>query len=111
MLQPVWTYSGSNGDTYSGLFRKWGLGTQITTNAPMGDIVVPGKIMAGHAGEAYGLVSDVFFEINNEFGIVFITTVGAVRTARRQRAPFMMWRKQCSTLHTRILKASLRPEQ
>jgi CubicO group peptidase (beta-lactamase class C family) len=73
MLQPVWTYSGSNGDTYSGLFRKWGLGTQITTNAPMGDIVVPGKIMAGHAGEAYGLVSDVFFEINNEFGIVFIT--------------------------------------
>lgn len=73
MIQPVWTYNGSNGDAYYGLFRKWGLGTQITTNAPMGDIVVPGKIMAGHAGEAYGLVSDVYFEIANEFGIVFIT--------------------------------------
>ena len=73
MLQPAWTYSGANGDNYYGLFLKWGLGTQITTNTSMGDIVVPGKIMAGHAGEAYGLVSDAYFEINNEFGIVFIT--------------------------------------
>lgn len=74
MNQPVWTYNGSNGDTYYGLFRKWGLGTQITTNAPMGDIVVPGRTMAGHAGEAYGLISDAYFELTkNEIGIVFIT--------------------------------------
>ena len=74
MNTSVWTYNGSNGDNYYGLFRKWGLGTQITTNAPMGDIVVAGKIMAGHAGEAYGLISDAYCELtNNEFGIVFMT--------------------------------------
>jgi len=74
MNQPVWTYNGSNGDTYYGLFRQWGLGTHITTNAAGGDIVVAGKTMGGHAGEAYGLISDAYFELkNNEFGIVFIT--------------------------------------
>jgi len=38
-------------------------------HAPMGDIVVPGKDYGGHAGEAYGLVSDVFLKstTNSEF--------------------------------------------
>ncbi|HAP34407.1 MAG TPA: hypothetical protein DCQ28_00110, partial [Bacteroidetes bacterium] len=74
MNTPVWTFNGSNGDNYYGLFRSWGLGTHITTNATNGDIVVSGKIMAGHPGEAYGLISDAYCEAkNNEFGIVFIT--------------------------------------
>jgi CubicO group peptidase (beta-lactamase class C family) len=74
MNTPVWTFNGSNGDNYYGLFRSWGLGTHITTNAAKGDIVIPGKTMVGHPGEAYGLISDAYCEVNkNEFGIIFIT--------------------------------------
>jgi CubicO group peptidase (beta-lactamase class C family) len=74
MNTPMWTYNGSNGDNYYGLFRSWGLGTHLTTNIANGDIVVAGKTMAGHPGEAYGLISDAYCETKkNEFGIIFIT--------------------------------------
>ncbi|MBK8556696.1 MAG: serine hydrolase [Lewinellaceae bacterium] len=73
MLQPQWTYNGSNGDNYYNLFNQWGLGVQITTNTNLGDIVVPGTLLYGHPGEAYGLISDMYFEVDKQFGIVFIT--------------------------------------
>lgn len=73
MHSPVWTFNGSNGDNYYGLFRSWGLGVQLTTNTQMGDIVYPDVPMIGHAGEAYGLISDLYFDPMRRAGIVFIT--------------------------------------
>lgn len=73
MHTPVWTFNGSNGDNYFNLFNQWGLGIQQTTNAPMGDIVIPGVPMLGHAGEAYGLVSDWYFNKDTGRGIIFMT--------------------------------------
>jgi len=73
MHTPQWTYNGSNGDNYYGLFRQWGLGFQITTNATGGDIVFPMMNMTGHAGEAYGLISDMYFDKVRKMGLVFIT--------------------------------------
>ncbi len=74
MDTPVWTYNGSNGNNYYGLFRCWGLGTHITTNAVNGDVVFSGRSMAGHPGEAYGLISDAYYDLNNGgYGLVFIT--------------------------------------
>jgi CubicO group peptidase (beta-lactamase class C family) len=73
MHTPQWTYNGSNGDNYYGLFRSWGLGVQITTNAPMGDIVYPNVQMFGHAGEAYGLISDLYFDLVKKAGVIFLT--------------------------------------
>jgi CubicO group peptidase (beta-lactamase class C family) len=73
MHSPQWTYNGTNGNNYSNLFNQWGLGLQLTTNTPMGDIVIDGLPMTGHAGEAYGLISDMYFEHDKLFGIVFIT--------------------------------------
>lgn len=72
MHTPVWTYNGSNGDNYFNLFNSWGLGVQITTNTPMGDIVFDGFNMIGHAGEAYGLVSDWYFHKETGRGIIFM---------------------------------------
>ncbi len=72
MSEPQWTYDGSNGDNYYGLFRSWGLGMHITTNAPMGDIVFDGETMMGHPGEAYGLISDFYFGSQNGSGFIFI---------------------------------------
>lgn len=37
------------------------------------DSLIPGKIMTGHTGSAYGLYSAMFFEPKEKFGIVVIT--------------------------------------
>ena len=73
MLAPEWTYDGSNGNNYYNLFNSWGLGIQRTTNAAMGDIVFEGQTMCGHPGEAYGLVSDWYFDPVLRNGIIFLT--------------------------------------
>lgn len=74
MNTPMWTYNGTNGNNYYGLFRCWGLGTQITTNTAGGDIVIAGRTMGGHPGEAYGLISDAYYDLKkNGIGLVFIT--------------------------------------
>lgn len=74
MNTPMWTFNGTNGDNYYGLFRCWGLGTHITTNTAKGDIVINGRTMAGHPGEAYGLISDAYYDVSkNGIGLVFMT--------------------------------------
>ncbi len=75
MHTPVWTYDGTNGDNYFGLFNSWGLGIQLVTNTPNGDIVFPTNQndFMGHPGEAYGLISDFYFDKDNESGVIFLT--------------------------------------
>ncbi len=55
-----WIYDGQNGDTDNSLFLAWGLATHIITAKPEKDAIFPGAIMFGHAGDAYGLISDNF---------------------------------------------------
>lgn len=73
MHAPEWTFNGSNGNNYYNLFNQWGLGFQLTTNTAGGDIVIDGLPMTGHPGEAYGLISDMYFDHDNHFGLVFVT--------------------------------------
>lgn len=73
MHQMQWNYNGTNGNNYYDLFDRWGLGFHLTTNTPGGDIVIPGVQMIGHPGEAYGLISDMYFEKEKQFGLIFIT--------------------------------------
>jgi CubicO group peptidase (beta-lactamase class C family) len=47
-----------------------GYGFAIMTSANL----IPGKIMKGHTGSAYGLYSAMFFEPKEKFGIVVITS-------------------------------------
>ncbi|MBK6626098.1 MAG: beta-lactamase family protein [Flavobacteriales bacterium] len=73
MLGDEWTWDGSNGDNYYGLFRSWGLGVHRITAQPGGDVVFPQTAFFGHAGEAYGLISDLYVDLSSGFGLVFIT--------------------------------------
>ncbi|MCY4215912.1 MAG: serine hydrolase [Flavobacteriaceae bacterium] len=73
MLQIQWSYDGSNGDTWDEFFNAYGLGIHVLTNQPGKDIVFPGFNMVGHPGIAYGLLSDLYFDIESQTGIVFIT--------------------------------------
>ncbi len=73
MHQPSWTFDGSNGDDYHGLFQSWGLGVQLTSKAPSRDAVWPDRPLVGHLGEAYGLLSGFFFDPVSQNGFIFIT--------------------------------------
>jgi CubicO group peptidase (beta-lactamase class C family) len=73
MFANEWTFNGSNGNNNSGLFRSWGLGIHRLTSAPGNDIALQGSAsMLGHAGEAYGLVSDAYFDTVRKVGFIFI---------------------------------------
>ncbi len=73
MCSNQWTFNGSNGDNYSGLFRSWGLGIHRITSTLLNDIVLPGSSsMLGHSGDAYGLISDAYFDKKRNVGFVFI---------------------------------------
>lgn len=73
ILENNWTYNGSNGNNYYNLFNSWGLGVHRITNVNQGDIVFPDISMFGHPGEAYGLLSDLYFNLDNDYGLIFIT--------------------------------------
>lgn len=69
----VWTFNGKNGDNYHNLFHEWGLGPHRITGQDGGDRIFGSLPMIGHAGEAYGLISDMYFNREKGVGVVFIT--------------------------------------
>jgi CubicO group peptidase (beta-lactamase class C family) len=70
---------GDNGDNYYGLFEAWGRGLHRTTNQTGGDIVFPNdQPMWGHPGEAYGLISDWYFDPAARTGVIFLTNGSGV---------------------------------
>ncbi len=70
MLKTVWTYNGGNGNNYYGIFNRYALGNHTTTD------LLPGQVLIGHPGEAYGLISDMYFSKIKNYGIVFICNGG-----------------------------------
>jgi hypothetical protein len=76
MFTPAWTYdaTANNGDT-QGFAAEWGLGVQILSNNPaVGDQLLPGADSphwVGHPGEAYGMVSNMFFDRKTGNGYVY----------------------------------------
>ncbi len=73
MLSDQWTYDQSNGDSYFGLFTSWGLGIHRAGNTGAGSQIIPGEIVYGHPGEAYGLISDLYVHPNSGLVFAFIT--------------------------------------
>lgn len=71
MFTNVWNYNGSNGNNYYGIFNNYALGNHTTTE------LVPGEVLTGHPGEAYGLISDMYFSRVKDYGIIFITNGGS----------------------------------
>jgi len=73
MCSPQWTYKEGNGDTSHNLFHSWGLGIHRLTNQPNADVAIRNLKMLGHPGEAYGLISDMYFSPQKKKGFIFIT--------------------------------------
>ncbi len=68
MANPVWAYTGTNGDNYDGLFTAYASGPQLYR--PWKD----GPALAGHFGEAYGMQGAAFYNIAKKSGWIFLIT-------------------------------------
>jgi CubicO group peptidase (beta-lactamase class C family) len=73
MIDNEWTFNGSNGNNYFGLFQSWGLGVH-RSNTSTSDMIFGGNnLLFGHPGEAYGLVSDAYVSFDLNGGFIFFT--------------------------------------
>lgn len=70
MLKSYWIKSGDNGNGYDGMYAEYALGNSTTES------LIPGEKMTGHSGDAYGLLSNMYFSRDKKFGIVFIANGG-----------------------------------
>ncbi|MGE5621018.1 MAG: serine hydrolase [archaeon] len=70
MHSPKWIYNGSNGAN-DGFWNKYGYAFQIA------EALIASQKMVGVPGEAYGLLSDMYYSPDSLFGIVFITNGGS----------------------------------
>jgi CubicO group peptidase (beta-lactamase class C family) len=70
MSQIVWEFNGGNGNTGDGFYQAFGLGMQIYSNG----LWAKDDIWMGHSGQAYGLVSNAYFNKKKKKGIAFIIT-------------------------------------
>jgi len=77
MKAPHWSYDGSNGDTWDDFWLAYGLGLHLVTNREGKDVIFPDRTMFGHAGIAYGLLSDMYVDAETGSGVIFITNGSA----------------------------------
>lgn len=70
-----WAYNGSNGDALSAFFYKYGYAFHWPQS------LIAGQNLCGVPGEAYGLLSDMYFSPDSSYGIVFITNGGVFNYA------------------------------
>ena len=88
MLDEQWTYDGNNGNTGDDFFHSYGLAIHRTLNQDSSDIIFPDRKMAGHPGDAYGLLSGLYFDKESRTGIIFISNGGKQITNKGVKTAF-----------------------
>ena len=76
ILNPTWEFDGKNGDNFSNLFNKWGLGLHIVRGEKCDDIIFEDKVLYGHIGFAYGLLGSIYFNVEENQSIFQIQGCG-----------------------------------
>jgi CubicO group peptidase (beta-lactamase class C family) len=102
MFKPAWTYSSlhPNGDTYWDLMLCYGMGPHILTNT-LGDRLLADRNvwMAGHLGEAYGLLSGVMMDFGSRDGFIYL--IGGLGADPDENfgdySTFYMWEEEIIT--------------
>ena len=77
LQQPLWTFDGTNGDTGEGFYCSYGLAVTFTASRAQGcrdDPVGDGRVRIGHAGEAYGLRSGLWIDLERGRGVAYFAT-------------------------------------
>lgn len=76
LLEPAWTFDGTNGETDSGFYCAYGLASQslpVRTAGCRDDLFGGGRAVAGHAGDAYGLRSGLWVDPASGTGIAYFS--------------------------------------
>jgi len=99
-----WTYDGSNGDSYNGLMRSWGLSMQRfldITDSQGGDRIVEGGGFAGfgHLGDAYGLFSAFIVDLQANNALIYMLSGQGCdpQTYKGRYSSFTRWEEQILT--------------
>ncbi|WP_260482705.1 serine hydrolase domain-containing protein [Sphingomicrobium flavum] len=74
MARPAWRWDGSNGDTWGGVFCAHGLGLHLLQTDRDGckdDPGLPAGRWVGHSGDAYGLRSGLWIDLQRSKGIAY----------------------------------------
>ena len=77
LVNPNWTFDGSNGDTSNGFYCSYGLAVTFLPTARAGcrdDLFGDARQRLGHGGEAYGLRSGLWLDRVAGTGVAFFAT-------------------------------------
>ncbi len=77
MCKTQWKIGKNNLEGKDKHFQAWGLGFHLAQGKAKTDVVFPKKNMIGHFGEAYGLISDFYFDPETQNGFIFMTNGSA----------------------------------
>ncbi len=88
MMDRQWTYDGKNGNTGDDFFHSYGLAIHRTLNQNSSDIVFPDRKMVGHLGDAYGLLSGMYFDTKSKTSVILITNGGKQITNKGLQTAF-----------------------
>ena len=73
MINPHWTFDGTNGYTFGGVMENYGLGTYQIGGTSKARLCKDYAIdLIGHSGEAFGVVSGLYFIPNTQSGVAFM---------------------------------------
>lgn len=73
IISSHWTFDGTNGNTYGGVMENYGLGTYKIIGNSRARLCKDREIdLIGHSGEAYGLISGLYFVPNTKDGVIFM---------------------------------------
>ena len=72
ILNPTWEFDGKNGDNFSNLFNKWGLGLHILRGKKCDDIIFEDKVLYGHIGFAYGFLGSIYFNVEENQSVLLL---------------------------------------
>jgi CubicO group peptidase (beta-lactamase class C family) len=75
MARPAWLFDGGNGATEESFYCGYGMAVQILARCPPADDPFgDGRLRFGHAGDAYGLRSGLWVDLERGTGIAYFAT-------------------------------------
>ena len=89
MFSAHWTFDAANpnGNTFGGVMENYGLGTYKIGGASKARLCKDFAIdLIGHSGEAYGLISGLYFVPNTRDGVIFMINGTAIEAGEDKRS-------------------------
>jgi CubicO group peptidase (beta-lactamase class C family) len=91
MHKAQWKFDDKNGDVAESVFWQYGLGFHVSSPENPKDAVFDDRLIIGHSGEAYGLISGMYFDKKTKNGFIFMTNGSAKPFEKSQKTNFLVF--------------------